>query len=268
VTETKKLMSWGSGKLQYLPWHIKLFTDGAMYSQNMMLRDGYIDGHQGTRLMQEKIYREAFREYWDAGYQIHIHQNGDAGLDRLLDVLEENLIRNPRVDHRTVIVHFGYSAPDQVARIKKLGAIVSANPYYVTALSDLYSRHGIGASRSQQMVRLGDVQRAGIPISLHSDMPMAPGAPLQLMHAAVNRINFTNEVAGHDQRISSKQALRAVTYNAAYTLRMEKDYGSISIGKYANFTLLAENPLTKNPLKIKEIEVRGTMVEGRHFPIK
>jgi len=268
VAETKKLMSWGSGKLQYLPWHIKLFTDGAMYSQNMVLRDGYIDGHQGAWLMQEQIYREAFQRYWDAGYQIHIHQNGDAGLDRLLDVLEENLTRNPRVDHRTVIVHFGYSAPDQVARIKKLGAIVSANPYYVTALSDLYSRYGIGASRSEQMVRLGDVHRAGIPISLHSDMPMAPGAPLQLMHSAVNRINFTNKVAGPDQRISPKQALRAVTSNAAYTLRMEKDYGSISIGKHANFTLLGENPLTTNPLKIKDIEVRGTMVEGRHFPVK
>ena len=268
VAETKKLMSWGSGKLQYLPWHIKLFTDGAMYSQNMVLRDGYIDGHQGAWLMQEQIYREAFQRYWDAGYQIHIHQNGDAGLDRLLDVLEENLTRNPRVDHRTVIVHFGYSAPDQVARIKKLGAIVSANPYYVTALSDLYSRYGIGASRSEQMVRLGDVQRAGIVISLHSDMPMAPGAPLQLMHAAVNRINFTNKVAGPNQRISPEQALRAVTSTAAYTLRMEKDYGSISIGKHANFTLLGENPLTTNPLKIKEIEVRGTMVEGRHFPIK
>jgi predicted amidohydrolase YtcJ len=261
-------MSWGSGKLQYLPGHIKLFTDGAMYSQNMVMRDGYIDGHQGAWLMQEKIYREVFRRYWDAGYQIHIHQNGDAGLDRLLDVLEENLTRNPRVDHRTVIVHFGYSAADQVARIKRLGAIVSANPYYVTALSDLYSRQGIGASRSEQMVRLGDVQRAGIVISLHSDMPMAPGAPLQLMHAAVNRINFANKVAGPDQRISPEQALRAVTSNAAYTLRMEKDYGSISIGKHANFTLLGENPLTTNPLTIKEIEVRGTMVEGRHFPIK
>ena len=268
VAETKKLMSWGSGKLQYLPGHIKLFTDGAMYSQNMVMRDGYIDGHQGAWLMQEKIYREVFQRYWDAGYQIHIHQNGDAGLDRLLDVLEENLTRNPRVDHRTVIVHFGYSAADQVARIKKLGAIVSANPYYVTALSDLYSRQGIGASRSEQMVRLGDVQRAGIVISLHSDMPMAPGAPLQLMHAAVNRINFANKVAGPDQRISPEQALRAVTSNAAYTLRMEKDYGSISIGKHANFTLLGENPLTTNPLTIKEIEVRGTMVEGRHFPIK
>ena len=60
-------MSWGSGKLQYLPWHIKLFTDGAMYSQNMVLRDGYIDGHQGAWLMQEQIYREAFQRYWDAG---------------------------------------------------------------------------------------------------------------------------------------------------------------------------------------------------------
>ena len=267
VAEAKKLMSWGSGKLQYLPGHIKLFTDGAMYSQNMVMRDGYIDGHQGAWLMQEKTYREAFQQYWDADYQIHIHQNGDAGLDRLLDVLEENLSRNPRVDHRTVIVHFGYSQPEQIARIKKLGAIVSANPYYVTALSDLYSRRGIGAARSQQMVRLGDVQRAGIPISLHSDMPMAPGAPLQLMHSAVNRVNFANEVAGPDQRISPEQALRAVTVNAAYTLGLEKDYGSISIGKYANFTLLAENPLTIDPLKINEIEIRGTMVEGRHFPI-
>ena len=137
----------------------------------------------------------------------------------------------------------------------------------MTALSDLYSRRGIGATRSQQMVRLGDVQRAGIPISLHSDMPMAPGAPLQLMHSAVNRVNFANEVAGPNQRISPEQALRAVTVNAAYTLGLEKDYGSISIGKYANFTLLTENPLTINPLKINEIEIRGTMVEGRHFPI-
>jgi len=32
------------------------------------------------------------------------------------------------MDHRTVIVHFAVSTPDQVARIKRLGAIVSGNP--------------------------------------------------------------------------------------------------------------------------------------------
>jgi predicted amidohydrolase YtcJ len=267
VEKSKEFLSWGKGKVEYLPLQIKLFTDGAMYSQNMVMRDGYLDGHQGAWLMQEKIYREAFQRFWDAGYQIHIHQNGDAGLDRLLDVLEDNLQRNPRVDHRTVIVHFGYSNFDQVERINNLGAIVSANPYYVNALSDLYSRLGVGATRSRDMVRLGDVHRAGIPISLHSDMPMAPAAPLLLMHAAVNRVNFANKVAGPNQRISPEVALRAVTYNAAYVLGMEHDYGTISSGKYANFTLLSDNPLTIDPLKIKEIKIRATMVEGQHYPI-
>ena len=267
VEKSKEFLSWGKGKVEYLPLQIKLFTDGAMYSQNMVMRDGYLDGHQGAWLMQEKIYREAFQRFWDAGYQIHIHQNGDAGLDRLLDVLEDNLQRNPRVDHRTVIVHFGYSNFDQVERINNLGAIVSANPYYVNALSDLYSRLGVGATRSRDMVRLGDVHRAGIPISLHSDMPMAPAAPLLLMHAAVNRVNFANKVAGPNQRISPEVALRAVTYYAAYVLGMEHDYGTISSGKYANFTLLSDNPLTIDPLKIKEIKIRATMVEGQHYPI-
>ena len=265
LEETEALLNWGEGKVQYLPKHIKLFSDGAMYSQNMVLRDGYLDGHQGVWLMEEDIFKETFRIYWDAGYQIHIHQNGDSGLDRILEVLEDNMARNPRDDHRTTIVHFGYSAFDQIEKMKQLGVIVSANPYYVPVLSDLYSKVGIGYERSQEMVRLGDVARANIKLSLHSDMPMAPASPLALMHAAVNRINYANEVAGPNQRISSLNALKGVTLNAAYVLGLESDYGSISPGKYANFTLLEENPLTVDHLLIKDIKVKGTIVEGRLF---
>ena len=265
LEETEALLNWGEGKVQYLPKHIKLFSDGAMYSQNMVLRDGYLDGHQGVWLMEEDIFKETFRIYWDAGYQIHIHQNGDSGLDRILEVLEDNMARNPRDDHRTTIVHFGYSAFDQIEKMKQLGVIVSANPYYVPVLSDLYSKVGIGYARSQEMVRLGDVARANIRLSLHSDMPMAPASPLALMHAAVNRINYANEVAGPNQRISSLNALKGVTLNAAYVLGLESDYGSISPGKYANFTLLEENPLTVDHLLIKGIKIKGTIVEGRLF---
>ena len=265
LEETEALLNWGEGKVQYLPKHIKLFSDGAMYSQNMVLRDGYLDGHQGVWLMEEDIFKETFRIYWDAGYQIHIHQNGDSGLDRILEVLEDNMARNPRDDHRTTIVHFGYSAFDQIEKMKQLGVIVSANPYYVPVLSDLYSKVGIGYERSQEMVRLGDVARANIRLSLHSDMPMAPASPLALMHAAVNRINYANEVAGPNQRISSLNALKGVTLNAAYVLGLESDYGSISPGKYANFTLLEENPLTVDHLLIKGIKIKGTIVEGRLF---
>ncbi|MDB0002039.1 amidohydrolase, partial [Gammaproteobacteria bacterium] len=255
LEETKKQLSWGQGKVEFLPNHIKLFTDGAMYSQNMVLRDGYLDGHQGAWLMENDIFKDAFRVFWDAGYQIHVHQNGDAGLDRLLDVLDENMQRNPRKDHRTTVVHFGYSAFDQIERMKRLGVIVSANPYYVPVLSDLYSRKGVGYERSQQMVRLGDVNRAGIVLSLHSDMPMAPASPLVLMHSAVNRINYADEVAGPNQRISALTALKGVTLNSAYTLGIEDNYGSITPGKFANFTILSENPLSIDPLRIDQINV-------------
>ena len=217
--------------------------------------------------MQEELFRSVFKIFWDADFQIHIHQNGDEALDLILNVLEENIERKPREDHRTTIVHFGISRADQMQRIKSLGAIVSANPYYVTALSDLYSRKGLGPERALEMVRLGDVNRAGIRFGLHSDMPMAPGAPLLLMHSAVNRINIANEIAAADQRVSPLAALKAITIDAAYIMGLEKDYGSISHGKLANFTVLAENPLEVSPESIKDIEVKATIVEGKHYPI-
>ena len=267
IEEAQSQTQWGEGNLSYLSKQIKLFSDGAMYSQNMMMREGYLDGHQGAWLIHEDIYKQLFKTFWDDGYQIHVHQNGDAGLDRVLDVLEENLIANPREDHRTTVVHFGYSARDQVKRIKDLGVLVSANPYYVKTLSDLYSREGVGYERSQDMVRLGDLEKEEITFSLHSDMPMAPAAPLILMDSAVNRLNFANKVAGPQQRITALAALKAVTLNAAYTMQIEDRYGSISIGKVANFTILDENPLTVSPFRIKNVRVLGTFHRGKHFPI-
>ncbi len=263
----KDQTKWGLGKLNYLPKHIKLFADGAMYSQNMVMRDGYLDNHQGSWLMNLETFENLFRIFWNDGYQIHIHQNGDAALDRLLLTLEKNLARYPRADHRTTVVHFGYSAKDQLKKMKELGVVVSANPYYVTALSDLYSRKGVGYKRSQEMVRLGDAIEAGIKVALHSDMPMAPASPLMLMHAAINRDNFAGKVAGPNQRISKIEALRAVTINAAYILRLEKLYGSIEAGKYANFTILDKNPLKIKNNEIKNIQILGTVLKGDPHPL-
>jgi len=263
----KDQTSWGEGKLNYLSKHIKLFADGAMYSQNMVMRDGYLDNHEGSWLMSLGTFENLFKVFWDDGFQIHIHQNGDAGLDRLLETLKKNLDRNPRMDHRTTVVHFGYSAKDQLKKMKELGVVVSANPYYVTALSDLYSRKGVGYERSQEMVRLGDAIKSGIKVALHSDMPMAPASPLMLMHAAVNRDNFAGKIAGPNQRISKIEALKAVTINAAYVLRLEKMYGSIEVGKYANFTALNQNPLMIQDNQIKDIEILGTVLKGDAIPL-
>jgi predicted amidohydrolase YtcJ len=234
----------------------------------MQVREPYTDGHKGEWMMDLHFFERSFRVYWDAGYQIHIHVNGDAGLDMVLDTLEKNMRRHPRHDHRTVIVHFAVSQKDQVDRIKQLGAIVSANAYYTTALADNYSKAGLGPERANSMVRMGDIERAGISYSYHSDMPMAPAQPLFLMHCGVNRTTQSGRVAAPEQRVSREGALKAVTLEAAYSLHLEKEMGSIVPGKLANFTILADNPVTCAAAKIKDIAVVGTVHEGRVFPVK
>ena len=267
IEESEKLGSSATGSSRFLPKQAKLFADGAMFSQLMQMSDGYLDGHHGEWLMEPELFKTAFETYWDAGYQLHVHQNGDAGLDLVLDTLEASMKRHPRDDHRTVLVHFGFSRPDQVARIAKLGAIVSANPFYTVALGDRYQEVGIGPERATEMVRLGDVARAGIPFALHADMPMAPGQPLQLMWAAVNRTTVDGNLVGPHQRIDAMRALRAVTIDAAYSLRLEDELGSLEPGKLANITVLEQNPLTATPEAIKDIDIWGTLHEGRVLPL-
>ena len=267
ISETEKLEEWYGGMTSLAPKQAKLFADGAIYSLLMQVRDPYLDGHKGAWMMDKQLFERAFRVYWDAGYQIHVHVNGDAGLDRVLDALETNMRRNPRYDHRTVLVHFAVSAKEQVQRISDLGAIVSGNPYYVTALADQYSKVGLGAERADSMVRLGDLSKADISWSLHSDMPMAPADPLFLMWCAVNRVTSSGRVAGADQKIGVVDALKGVTINAAYSLKLENEIGSIEPGKRANLTILDANPLTVDPMKIKDVKVLGTIMEGRILPV-
>jgi len=249
-----------------LPGHVKLFSDGAMFSQLMQMQDGYDDGHHGEWLTPPDDFARLFQMFWDAGYQIHVHQNGDGGLELVLNTLAENLRRNPREDHRTTVVHFGFAKAEQVDRLAALGAIVSANPYYTVVLADRYSEIGIGPERAQQMVRLGDVARAGISFSFHSDMPMAPARPLFLVWTAVNRTTVNGNVAGPRQRVSVADALAAVTIEAAYSLRLEEEIGSIAQGKLANFTVLEADPFAVAPMQIKDIPVWGTVFEGRIQP--
>jgi hypothetical protein len=52
---------------------IKLFADGAMFSQLMQLNSpGYADGHHGEWLMSPEVLAEGIRTFWKADYQIHV----------------------------------------------------------------------------------------------------------------------------------------------------------------------------------------------------
>jgi len=268
----RQVESASAGKVRLLPRQVKLFADGAIISQLMQMRDPYLDEsghpdlcHHGEWMMQPDTFRAFAKVYWNADWQLHIHVNGDAALDLVLDTIAECMAGHPRTDHRTVIVHFANSTEAQVDRIAELGCIVSANSYYPVGFADQYAAHGLGAERADTMVRAASVLSRGIPLSLHSDLPMGPAAPLTLAWCAVNRRTPSGRTVAPNQRISVHDALRAITIEAAYSWRLEHELGSITPGKLANFTILAEDPYAVDPLALKDIPVLGTVYEGRKF---
>ena len=67
---------------------------------------------------------------------------------------------------------------------------------------------------------------------------------------------------GEHEKISPLQALHAVTIGAAFLLHMDDTIGSIEAGKCADFAILEDNPLTVDPMSIRDIEVWGTVLGG------
>ncbi|MGA1182669.1 MAG: amidohydrolase [Ilumatobacteraceae bacterium] len=275
IANAQRQVERGRGtKVLVLDRHAKLFADGAIVSQMMQMKDPYLDDqgnpdphHHGEWIMEPHELRRAFDTYWDAGWQLHIHVNGDHGLEVLTDIIEDAQRRTPRIDHRTVIVHFANSNEPLIDRLRAAGAIVSANPYYPVGFADKYAKHGLGPERADAMVRAQSVLRRGMHLSYHSDLPICASDPLRMAGWGVNRITASGRVAGPEQRIGVHDALRAVTIEAAYSWRMEDTLGSITVGKRANFTVLDQNPYEVDPSKLDTIRVLGTVYEGKWHPV-
>jgi len=247
---------------------IKLYADGAMFSQLMRMNaPGYMDGHQGEWMMSPEVLADGVRTFWDAGYRIHVHVNGDGGVDSVLDALAASLDRKPRFDHRFALHHMGFSTTAQTRRMAALGAVASVNPYFIHALSDSYSILGLGPERASQIVRAGSMVRAGIPVSLHSDFMMAPTEPLFLAWCAANRLTRSGRTASPSECLTVEQALRGITIDAAHALGMDHEIGSIVAGKKADFTVLEQDPFEAGAKGLKDIPVWGTVFEGDVFPV-
>jgi predicted amidohydrolase YtcJ len=243
---------------------VKLFADGAMFSQLMQMKaPGYIDGHQGEWLMAPAVLADGVRTFWNAGWQIHTHVNGDGGMEAVLEALQAAQEAKPRFDHRFFMHHVGFHAAAQTERIAALGAHASVNPYYLHALGEDYARVGLGPERAAQITRCGSLVRAGIKVSFHSDFMMAPPEPLLLAWCAATRKTLGGKVMAPEERLTLMQALRGVTIDAAWALRLEHEVGSIAAGKRADFCVLEDDPFVLGADALKDLRIAGTVFEGQ-----
>ena len=254
---------YNTDNIKFLPKQVKLFSDGAIYSQLMQMKDGYLDGHKGEWMTPLALFQQQLSFYWENGYQIHVHANGDLGIQQVLDFNQADQAAFARKDHRLTLHHMGYFTKDQVSQMAKLGIEASVNPYYLWALADKYSEVGLGSQRAENLVRVNSLMKRNVPVSFHSDFSMAPMEPLTLAWTAVNRETSARNKVSQQERITAYQAMQAITINAARTLRLEGSIGSIAVGKKANFTLLEQNPLKVMPMQIKDIPVWGVVFEDQ-----
>jgi hypothetical protein len=260
--------TYNTDNIKFLPKQVKLFSDGAIYSQLMQMKDNYTDGHHGEWMTPLDLFQEQISMYWDNDYKIHVHSNGDKGIQQVLDYLEIDQKRYARKNHRFTLHHMGYYTDGMAQEIKDLGVEASVNPYYLWALADKYSENGLGKERGENLVRINSLVKREIPVSFHSDFSMAPMEPLTLAWTAINRVTSEKNAFSQDQKISVFNAMRAITIDAARTLNLEKQIGSIAEGKKANLVILKENPFKVAPMKIKDIKVLATVFEGRFNIIK
>ena len=249
---------------------IKLFTDAAFYSQTMRLRapgytGGQSKGHNGFWVMGPNTLTGIMRPYWNAGLDVHIHSNGDAAQDASLDALaavQKDGIQNGQ---RLILEHVGLIRPRQIDKARQLGAGLSVASHYVHYMGEIY-KNAIG-ERVKYMTPLASSFNAGLPTTMHSDAPLAPPSPLAAASVHMTRSTWQGGVSTPTEKLTPVQALRAITLDAAWSLGLEEEIGSIEIGKRADFTVLMQNPLHTKAGDWPKIGIWGVVLDGVKKPL-
>jgi predicted amidohydrolase YtcJ len=99
-----------------------------------------------------------------------------------------------------------------------------------------------------------------------SDFPVEEVNPLISFHSAITRQDAAGWPEGGwypDQVMTRDEALKAMTIWPAYAAFQEKELGSLSPGKYADFVVLDRDIMTVPATEILQTQVVSTYIGGK-----
>ena len=248
----------------------KLVLDGSPQGRTAWLSKPYYKPPQGQPadycgypILTDEQLSERLETAFINNFQILVHCNGDDACAQLIKVVSALTDKYGEADRRIVMIHAQTIREDQLDAVKKLGIIPSFFPAHTYYWGDWHRDVTLGPERANRISPTQSALKRGIKFTIHNDSPIVLPNAMRLLWATVNRRTRTNQVLGQDQRITPLEGLKALTIWSAYQHFEENIKGSIEAGKLADFAILSDNPLTIDPLLIKDIVVLETIKEGK-----
>jgi predicted amidohydrolase YtcJ len=208
---------------------------------------------------QEQLNAD-FLKWWEAGWQVATHSNGDREIAMVLNAIENAEAKDPRPDMRWRIEHASVMNQSLLDRAKKDGVILVFHSY-IWEYGNILDSYG--AERLKMMWPYRTAIDMGIHVAGHSDSPISAAYPLLRIQDMVTRKGQDGIVRGGNQTVSVDEAIKAWTLDGAYATFEENIKGSIAPGRLADFVVLAKDPRKVPADAIKDITVEATYMGGQ-----
>ena len=252
------------------PGTVKIMQDGSVENYTALLLEPYhIPGDgRGFPMVEPQLLKEAVTRLDAAGFQVHFHTIGDGAVRQALDAIAAARTSNGDLGHRHHLAHLELIDPADVPRFRELGAAANFQPLwayaddYVTQLTIPF----LGPERSARLYAIGSLYRSGAVVAFGSDWSVSSANPLEELQVAVTRMDpagGSTEPFLPQERIALPEALAAFTINAAWVNRLEKDTGSIEVGKRADLVVLDRNLFAIPMTEIAHTRALVTLFGGR-----
>ena len=249
---------------------VKAFADGSLGSRTAYFFDGYSDEPANRGLLSEGMQplskmRERMMTADAAGIQICTHAIGDAGISTTLDLYADVEKAHGASDRRWRIEHSQHVAAKDFDRYAAMHVIASVQPYH--AIDDgRWAEARIGHGRATRTYAFRTFLQHGVRLAFGTDWDVAPLNPLLGVYAAVTRATLDGKNPGGwipEQKLTVAEAVDAYTMGSAYAEFQEREKGSITVGKLADFVLLSDDIFSMAPEKIRDVTVTSTWVGGK-----
>ena len=249
------------------PRAAKIFEDGVIEGRTAAMLEPYLDRpeYRGEPNFPAERLNPLVARLAEAGFSVHVHAIGDRAIRLALDAFEAAGPR--REGRRHQIAHLQVIQPIDLPRFRALGVIANFQPLW--AYADDYITEltwpALGPERSRFMYPIGSLARAGAMMAFGSDWSVSSPNPLEAIQVAMTRQALKEPKRPPlipEEAIDLPTALAAYTIGSAFANGLERETGSIEVGKAADLIVLSANLFAVNPADLAREKVLLTLLAG------